>query len=1056
MGSLGDRDDEIQPGKRNSILDRCDNNETQPLDSQSSPPSPYGEENEGEDLDELDFLQSTLPFVDTAPLEDAFETQVLNFAGETQVLDDPEVVENVGTQLLDESDNEVVVDTDDEGVYITQVLGDTEELFDDDFPLDEENKLFSTPGKQDNQGLRAETDDLTDIQNISGSVRADFTSVRTAALRASGLAARRRASKGTNNESCTTKVDDVCKELHIAEDNGITTVRDSSTVREEVYEVDFPGVNEQINGLRDKSNCRAGSSTVRRLFTEDTLKESKEPYDSLNNADGNEIAGLSYVDSQEPGELSQANALEFVERFIKFDVMEFGQEDELRRPTEGKSKLVSSAKGTQSLVKRTNLEFTARKRGVFDWDDSREDEGGGKFFTKKKESFFDTGGQRKISSPRKSSVIPNFGLRLHSSKSYNTEKVMEKKSKKKLTKKVGEQLNIGSSDGTEATQADKDVPEMLNIGVDTQIAAEAMEALCFGLDVVERDSNETDQGAKNRCEGSDRGEKMKRSQSKEGGVWKASSSPGPGDICRNSKKRKSISSTSRKKSAVSSRKQAENITEECETEVVKEALKKSKSNGEGCFGTNWIKNIDKVSSEALEQIEEERAQKRKDTDEVDTCHVIASSNGCVSVKKRRLEDKFGTFTPIARRTRQCRVPNQLKAGELKNVNLIEQEKSHEKFNDMTAAFTKGALGYNRGKRTSRKLSTKSIGSGDLHASVSQSVVQGTNGQSLGRLTRRSINASSTCVDLANKRRASSDRQSDGNLFQHSIDKRCSRNAALKCSSVDQNVIPNNAEASTHLEVSPEDRHKPSGSASTTPLNLHQNLYTPTMKDSRRRRDMASVQALFSHHLDEDIIKQQKKILARLGASIASSISEATHYVTDKFVRTRNMLQAIAFGKPVVTHLWLESCGQASCFIDERNYIVRDAKKEKEFGFSLPVSLARACQRPLLQGQKVLITPNTKPGKEILANLVRAVHGLAVERVGRSALKGDNIPDDLLVLSCEEDYATCMPFLERGAAVYSSELLLNGIVTQKLEFERLNSIAAMNPCLLGMYLGLGFV
>lgn len=29
----------------------------------------------------------------------------------------------------------------------------------------------------------------------------------------------------------------------------------------------------------------------------------------------------------------------------------------------------------------------------------------------------------------------------------------------------------------------------------------------------------------------------------------------------------------------------------------------------------------------------------------------------------------------------------------------------------------------------------------------------------------------------------------------------------------------------------------------------------------------------------------------------------------------------------------------------------------------------------LQGQKVLITPNTKPGKEILANLVRAVHGL---------------------------------------------------------------------------------
>jgi len=66
------------------------------------------------------------------------------------------------------------------------------------------------------------------------------------------------------------------------------------------------------------------------------------------------------------------------------------------------------------------------------------------------------------------------------------------------------------------------------------------------------------------------------------------------------------------------------------------------------------------------------------------------------------------------------------------------------------------------------------------------------------------------------------------------------------------------------------------------------------------------------------------------------------------VRTKNMLEAMALGKPVVTHMWLESCGQASCFIDERNYILRDAKKEREIGFSMPVSLARACQNPLLQ------------------------------------------------------------------------------------------------------------
>ena len=61
-----------------------------------------------------------------------------------------------------------------------------------------------------------------------------------------------------------------------------------------------------------------------------------------------------------------------------------------------------------------------------------------------------------------------------------------------------------------------------------------------------------------------------------------------------------------------------------------------------------------------------------------------------------------------------------------------------------------------------------------------------------------------------------------------------------------------------------------------------------------------------------------------------------------------MLEAIANGKPVVTHFWLKSYEHARRLVDEQNYILRYAKKEKEIGFSLPVSLARACQRPLLQ------------------------------------------------------------------------------------------------------------
>ncbi|KAL2660866.1 hypothetical protein AAZV13_03G168100 [Glycine max] len=220
------------------------------------------------------------------------------------------------------------------------------------------------------------------------------------------------------------------------------------------------------------------------------------------------------------------------------------------------------------------------------------------------------------------------------------------------------------------------------------------------------------------------------------------------------------------------------------------------------------------------------------------------------------------------------------------------------------------------------------------------------------------------------------------------------------------------------------------------------------KDLRHRRDMTDVRVLFSQHLDDSIMKQQKKILARLNISVASCSMEATHFIADKFTRTRNMLETMALGKLVVNHLWLESCGQANCFIDEKNYILRDMKKEKEIGFNMPVSLARARQKPLLKGKRVYITPHIKPDKEVVASLVTAVHAQVVDESEVCADMNDNVFDDLLILSCEDDYAICHRFLKRGTAVYSSELVLNGIVIQKLELERhqlfMNQVTRNNP------------
>ncbi|GLT42532.1 hypothetical protein SLA2020_165250 [Shorea laevis] len=219
------------------------------------------------------------------------------------------------------------------------------------------------------------------------------------------------------------------------------------------------------------------------------------------------------------------------------------------------------------------------------------------------------------------------------------------------------------------------------------------------------------------------------------------------------------------------------------------------------------------------------------------------------------------------------------------------------------------------------------------------------------------------------------------------------------------------------------------------LSIPERIPDFTWKDLRRRRDSTCIRVLLSQHLDDDIIKQQKKISARLGISITSNSMDATHYIADRFVRTRNMLEAIAAGKPVVTPLWLENSAQASWILDEKNYILRDSKKEKEIGFSMPVSLARASQFPLLKDKRVCVTPNVKPNKEMITSLVKAVQGKTVEGSQIFAVKDLIIPDDLLILSSELDEAICAPLLEKGAAVHSSDLLLNGIVLQKLEYKR---------------------
>ncbi|CAL5183807.1 unnamed protein product [Lathyrus oleraceus] len=1093
--------------EQNRIL-RNDVN-TEPFDDSSS------HSNEEDDDKENRYFEDTVPFDDDGS-DAAFETEVVNFdeetegsdiAGETQILDDfdtqilDEGYESEGTQVLENSDDEVSVDD-------TQFI---------DSDLD--SKVVATQPTSESGSDKKQTG--------SGSVPPRFTFIRAESLRQAALAKSNLNLKHTHDQS-----------------NPITGMNKresflgpSEKVGEVDEELNHGKHNVEIEGFENESMSNFARTTVRKLFNDDLPVETNGPSLSNNDFDEEdsldkfpdyhgELERLSYVNSQEPGELSQNKALDCVDRFLNSNFMEFNEKTNYFTNMEKKSESLPCFKGLHSLSKRINDRSKAKQTEIFDWDDSCEDEGGGDIYLRRKDDFFkgethrprSLPGSRKVKScrpkgvkedeqsslaiRRKAAAHSESKLGMHNLKIRGDNKQqVTRKLERNIANELDEQFNANCSRGEMGPNGNEDGQEMLDVGLDTQIAAEAMEALINTVEVADRVANDATRVTRSRST-------YQLNNSSTGKMGPVTPMERTGKYDR---KRKFDGKSDLQTSGLSKKRTKK--SEQHEKGNVMSRSKKSKLNAEG----NQTSGADKIGRIVSPPIGEQRksaeALKRHHLDELKN---LESNDGGSTVDRNRVQDEVFHCTPIARRTRRSlaaregptgidphekstgvRLPQPEGLGPKSTpgssdhfavddtTELCQQEKFASKENVVSVSngVSVDTLDYPRRRRSLRitRFSNHGEGSESLVGSSKSSEPTEDIGKSTAQ--KRKARTHSGVKSHVNNYSPSSSR---GGLVAPSDDQ-------MQRKTLESNLnsnVKNNADvllSTKNLEVtisdeSLRDGYKSPDMATTSPANcktpvndaspvcmgddyykqsckrkysracdlkvyrvdlrkelsslnaIRPELITPS-KDSRKRKDMADVRILYSHHLDGDIIKHQKKILARLGVFVASSIADATHFITDQFVRTRNMLEAIAFGKPVVTHLWIESCGQANCFIDERNYILRDDKKEKEFGFSMPVSLARATQHPLLEGRRVFVTSNIKPSKEIISSLVTAVHGQAVERVGRSAMKDHKIPDDLLILSCEEDYASCVPFLEKGAMVYSSELLLNGIVTQKLEYER---------------------
>lgn len=760
--------------------------------------------------------------------------------------------------------------------------------------------------------------------------------------------------RAASRNLCTTSSDKSSLEQQTCEQDGSSLVGHllkSGRQNDQVcLENEYNDDNEK---MRNSNKCKVGRTTMRKLFGEDKVAEVDESETDINHTDDNLdipellasencLAGLSYANSQEPGELSQAHALEVVDKFLDLNFIEYDEGFGMRVHNAEKPKVVSGAKGSRDLAKSTVLKSTDGECGIYDWDDTREDDGGGDFFLKKKELFFHKGGQKQrcLTEPRKSrypglrsvkavgdnvdekeqkyiknkvgdSVYSDSGLMLHKLRPKGKSlHCGEEVPQKNLIKNLDEQLHVVSGPKLAENGTDKDVPDMRNVGPDTQTAAEAMETLCFEVHLADSNNSGPNEGVHSTAKAARENKLRNRTAHSEQHL--APKIPYPtsiGVVTRQAKRTKRISIDASNESSLSP-KQCKKVT----------------------------KRHDRVLGEA--------EQRRLADVNVFAFHGTEST-GQRSEEKHHVDDQLDFSVPVAHRTRKCTELNRSKVAansfdvrdeindlisarvrgkrtaaryknaetvtveKLKKVGLTGFKQSNKTCVDTSSASNIDAVDNLRGKRSRQQMladtqySERLKRSRDVTASIPVNP------------DRDHLNHSSTCNGPA---LPCLEAQSRKIISHQTVNNRSSRNDAAQCDSdhlivktilndavgastskqrdekSDDETSTEGAERNGRREASPRCGTSSSTCATpatcTTPINnvspicmgdeylkqsCRKNLSTLSlikekdnlvtgspglhvgMRESRKRKDITSIRVMFSQHLDVDVVKQQKKV-----------------------------------------------------------------------------------------------------------------------------------------------------------------------------------------------------
>lgn len=678
----------------------------------------------------------------------------------------------------------------------------------------------------------------------------------------------------------------------------------------------FGGIDNDSHGYvqnhdKDGTKSRDRCSTAKKLFADTTAEDGENNTTCL--------AGLSYIGSQEPGDLSQANAFDVVDRLISINGGLSSQETTPNKLEMAKPR-VSTKRGTLMLAEKVDIGRSSNgKAEIFEWVDSREDDGGGDFFSKNKDILLQKPagrGKQKSHSTRakmssknsrrenkigesknkrslkltgRSETLPLSDSRLLKSDE-KSKRASGNRTKKNLFKDLDDLSN-----GKSLEEQEKADVALHDVGPDTQMAVEAMEALVQCSPA--KGQPLSDRGT--RAEKS----RIAKSHSKNDSLQKRTSNIQEGVTTRSKRRKVTASNTNPQKEKM--QENSEHIVKikhkptksvPLKSNVSKKFIDENKYHGSPvAHRTRHCGRID--PSEFVELCSNKQLKRGKNlTGDGSTVGEVPKKHIKNNLEKQRISERITESGPshFEKGSAEHTCANddldlqQSRNGSTQctSVNNVQNLVAC-RVEPTTDIPCRGSQSHPKQRRTATAMVQSKSTTAAKHeipaelarpskkrrifVSVSDLLKyakrEPSNGRSASILS--SIIASPILNSSVRDDGKISDLSSSAQRLKESSHVEDARKSPKSNAQVQNSVMRTPSKVVKELSptfspVNPSTGSNRSLSKSSVARELlkldpESSLPNQERKDSRRRKDMAAVSILFSHHLDDDVIKRQKKV-----------------------------------------------------------------------------------------------------------------------------------------------------------------------------------------------------